>query len=56
MRTDDVLGQKERAQPPPKALVEAAMIGAIIYNYTKREKNAKHIKLAKKKESTGQVA
>ena len=24
MRTDDVLGQKDRAQPPPKALMEAA--------------------------------
>ena len=56
MRTDDVLGQKERAQPPPKALMEAARSHLTNSRLTNLKKTTKNTKLAKYKESIGQDA
>ena len=56
MRTDDVVGQKDRAQPPPKALMEAARSHLTYSRLANRKKKQKNIKLAKNKESTGQDA
>ena len=56
MRTDDVLGQKERAQRPPKALMEAARSHLTYSRLTNRNKKTKNVESAKNKESIGQDA